>query len=171
MGDVKPGNQLNYSLPVSVQHGYGTVSFQEPDNELFSISGESVIEFSDEINNSQINFVFSAPEQPGMYTARVSVDGGEDYGVRTIWLNATVDPASDTKSVFDRNLKTRVRNREISIDANEMLSVKLYAVSGQMLSFVVNGNTHCTITAPGEGLFLLNITGVSGSVVRKVIVN
>lgn len=171
MGDVKPGHQLNYSLPVSVQNGYGTVSFQQPDNELFSISGESVIAFSDEINDSQINFVFNAPEQPGTYTSRVSVDGGEDYGVRTVWLNATVDPASDTKKVLDKNLKILIRNREISIYANEMMSVKLYAVSGQMLSSVVNSNTYCTITAPGEGLFLLNITGVSGSVIRKVIVN
>lgn len=171
MGKVKPGMALNYTLPVSVKNSAGILNFRLPDNDLFSISGDTVIEFNDEVSSSAIHFVFNAPEQTGSYTMQVNVDGGEDFVARTIWLKAAVDPASELMNPLEHKLKISVQQQKIMITCDENLQVQLFSTTGQLLVSTLGDNAQYEIDAPCKGVFLLRMKSDAGLVARKIIVN
>jgi len=170
MGKVQPGGTLNYTLPVGVLNSSGILNFVLPADANFSMTGATTIEFNDEISSSSVDFVFNAPEQVGTYTARVTVDGGTDFDPRVIWLKATVDPAAGIKNSLEDKVKITMLGKQISIISNEKLQVKLFSVTGQLLSSSQENETLCEINAPYEGVFLLHMKSNAGLVTRKIIV-
>lgn len=171
MGKVKPGATLNYTLPVSVKNSAGILNFVLPANDKFSISGDTTIEFNDEVSTSVVNFVFNAPTQVGPYMTRVNVDGGEDFASRTIWLKAMVDPASGIENTFEQQLKISVQQQKIWISGDRKLQVKLFSISGQLLVSTSGDDSQYELDAPGNGVFLLRMKSDAGHVTRKIIVN
>lgn len=171
MGKVKPGATLNFSLPVSVKNSAGILNFIMPANDKFSISGDTTIEFNDEVSTSVVNFVFYAPTQVGSYITQVNVDGGEDFTPRTIWLKAVVDPASGLENTFERQLKISVEQQKIRISGDRKLQVKLYSINGQLLVSTSGDDSQYEIEAPCKGVFLLRMNSDAGLVAQKVIVN
>jgi hypothetical protein len=171
MGDVKPGEVLNYTLPVSMINSSGWISFVLPVNDHFSISGDTIIEFNDEVSSSAVHFSFLAPELNGNYSARVLVDGGTDFDPRIIWLKAKVDPFSAVKNLFEDQLKISTQQHNIRISGNEKFEVKLYSVTGQLLVSIPENNISCELQAPYSGVFLLRMKSDAGLVARKIIVN
>lgn len=171
MGKVKPGAALNYTLPVGVKNSAGILNFILPANDHFSISGDTTIEFNDEVSSSAIHFVFNAPEQTGFYATQVNVDGGEDFVPRTIWLKAEVDPASELMSPLEHKLKIFVQQQKIMISCDEKLQVQLYSTTGQLLASTLGDDARYELNAPCKGVFLLRMKSDAGLVARKIIVN
>ncbi|MEA4935871.1 MAG: hypothetical protein VB102_04415 [Paludibacter sp.] len=171
MGKVKPGATLNYTLPVGVKNSSGILNFILPANDHFSISGDTTIEFNDEVSSSAIHFVFNAPEQAGSYTVQVNMDGGEDFDPRTIWLKAEVDPASELMSPLEHKLKIFVQQQKIMISCDEKLQVQLFSTTGQLLASTSANGLQCELDAPYKGVFFLRMKSDRGLAARKIIVN
>lgn len=171
MGKVKPGAALNYTLPVGVKNSAGILNFILPANDHFSISGDTTIEFNDEVSSSAIHFVFNAPEQTEFYATQVNVDGGEDFVPRTIWLKAEVDPASGLINPIEQQLRISVQQQKIMISCDEKLQVQLYSTTGQLLASTLGDDARYELDAPCKGVFLLRMKSDAGLVARKIIVN
>lgn len=171
MGKVKPLEQLNYTLPVNMINSAGELIFTLVGNNVFSVNGESTLEFNDEVNTNEIRFVFDAPQQPGFYKARVDVDGGDNFDARVIWLLAEVDPAASIKSQFKNQLKVSIQQQKINIFSIEPLQAKLYSITGQLLVTSKMEYDICEIQAPCKGVFILRVNHAAGVVDQKIIIN
>jgi len=172
MGVVKPGIKLNYSLPITIVNGgQATLNFTVSGNENFKIDGESTLVLSNEVTNGTMHFSFDAPEQVGVYTARVDVDCGADFDPRVIWLNIFVDAASYSRNTMEDNLKLFVQHKQIHVTGNEKFQLKLYTTTGQLLDTSSSDANFSVLTAPYEGVYIMQICSVSGISSRKLIIN
>jgi hypothetical protein len=173
MGKTEPGGQLQFSLPVEMKNGSAMLNFSAPEQSMFSIQGEPVLDLNeDESLIGSVAFAFNAPQETGNYTGRITVDCGEDFAARVIWLNASVTSVSAVAEHLAKKLKFYVRQREIHVDGISNLRASLYTMTGLLLQTVsATGSVPCILRAPFPGAYLLHVLSDDESFSEKLIVN
>lgn len=168
LGKVPLHSSKTIQIPLKAANLSRELTLGLSDGINYQITSPTEIDKATAEAGTQITVNFTPPASPGLYTDTIMVSSA-NMTARTIILKTIYDQYNEVQQVFDG--KIDIQGRNIFVEGNAVQQLKLFSLTGMLISEVTAHGSNASITAPEAGCYLLLMIGKNSNdlITKKVI--